>query len=472
MFNLIENLNKLNKEYGGEVTELQTLVETSIIQLLKQPEILLAENILNNLSRFDFLPLVKSYISECVEYAQTNHNKFLLTKAVNVMEAYNDPIYSQVQKQLKKFDGNENEIAEKIRKFDGWDFIPEVSALREGIMNHTYGVGKHDSISTMSVYSPTYTNILEKKLTFNLGNSYFDFDLVKSTITENNGNLPREFVKTCSLLKKCIVESNGTISFSNGQSTFKIDNNKLFVNNVEIVENHYSEINKGFGSMNSQMVSDLFHIWEQNKTIMDLDFVTKIQDTNVKSYKKPTMYFFNVKESNKTYLHIISGTNELFNETTLTEGVKTIKNRLGYDLTAMFSTVNNDAVKENERLNREKGDIVRTLNFLKNKKHEILESEELNATTTNMLKVLEREITTKQKELKHYHRLLGTDIKEQNSDDGYLQGKLGYTFNGLQKGLNIFVNAKMYENSKDDETVEIKTVSNSIYQIPKRMLVL
>lgn len=472
MFNLIEKLNNLDKEYGKDIQELHSVVESLIPHLLNKSEVLMVESVLMNLKRFDYLPVVKSFIDDCINIANENHNKFLLEKTIGLMEQYNDPIYYQLTDKLKAFEGNEKDIANSLKAFEGWDFVKEISFLRESVFKHSFGISKLDYIKTNSnLYTPTYLDVNENKITFNIGYTYFDYNLSTQTVTETATLLSDDYIRTCQIFRNCIVESDGSILYNSNNINYKISGEQLYVGGAEVVENHYEYINKALGGMNVMLANDLYHLWEQRKTILNLDFVTQISDTHPTSVNSPTMYFFNIKESEKTYLYVVNGTQSLFNETTLKEGIKTIKESFGYDLTNLFDSVEDDAVKENERLNKEKSEIVKMLEFLQSKKNDILEGEELNATTTKMLKLLEREIETKQKELKQYHRLLGTNLVEQNMDIGYLHGKLGYAYNGLQKGLDIFINSKMYERCKDDELVEIKTISNSIYNIPKKMLI-
>ena len=213
------------------------------------------------------------------------------------------------------------------------------------------------------------------------------------------------------------------------------------------------------------------------RLVESFDMIVEMDEfLSINSLMYPALYLTLLAVEEGVYVHKINGgmnLNEMKYYKSAEDACKAVLEFINYDVSSYLVE---QLEKEGSFKIRKQGDrkkLQEMINFLEDKKIQINsaitkvgESPELKEA----LELIDSEISTKEKQLQE------TFISEKKSksdylNQGYVEGKLGKSTQGLKKGANVFVNAEEYASLGDGDLIDIiDPKSDKSFYLPKEEL--
>ncbi len=452
-FELAKRLTAIQQEYPENVTLVESCnIVLNRLNTMKETQVL--ENTLSMLHRYSHLTLVEETINECVKIAKENHNRYLVEKKVTELNVSSDAVARTAMRRLNAIvteSKSEGEIAEKIKTFDTFDFIPGILEMRKAILKNANSVIPDGEFKISPVYSPVKM-IGESVLFGYKGRTYF-YNTKDNTISENLNRVDSAFSDLCTLVENCSINGD-TLTYVYGDKTYAT-NGEEFKINGKVVENVFNSILKSVPISQPHIAKMIYRLHEEKQSIVSLDFASEIRNRVHNTNECRTLF----NTGQKTYIvetNRLNGKN-IFSEVTVNEAKQSF-NEIGYNITESIGKFARQEQYKKNQLLEEKKIALGKIAVIESQLQDVnSDTEMISEAKDDLVVLLQKKLAEVQDDLKKLQQELNQSVKESLEDEGYVKAIVSLNYRGLKKGQDVYVNAQEYASKGKLDEIEYQT---------------
>ena len=399
----IGNFKTRNQDY---VTAIQTICERYLKDCDTHHPSAFTRAMISELNKYDWMSPVADCISD-VEYAMTNN-----TIAVQVFEAhdilFNCPQAKFYQSAITDLGNLRDKSEEELRAELGYTmnehfWIPQIKAIVENVATLS---GKMTSTSDGTIIKK-YSPILETKDGLAVHVSGKVYAINENTIEELVYNMPELYLTMIGVEEACTFEDGNTLTYSKGSHLFEISNGdegSVFKHNDKLVEfKDESELRTylahcGAFTINEANTMNMLAVaYNHVADFVELDFVQSIKSSIHEGVEVNVITL-----GDNVYLNRINpsmNVNEMIKVDNGSKAVELVKEYVNYDISLSVSNLLEGEEKIEAEFEQAKMNIVDKINFLKEKKAEIMDKDQELDAIKEAAAMIQGEINKSESEL-------------------------------------------------------------------------
>lgn len=436
--------------------------DTSITEDLVNPNLKykIAKTLHRNLTQYDFLIPVQEIRSYIDNLYNSSKWSFRISEAIERNEIGKGPMVESLINDLSNTLKESTDIKKtfmSIASKHPWS--SDVKGILNEMAVEDKRAASNNGGSVSSVLSPVIEN--ENGLNFILhGKTYAMKD---GKITESIVNDQR-FFNVFEGLKLFKHTNDSLVIFGQNEKSleYSLSEGKLTLGKMDLTENSPTQIKEAL--LSSNFFGYKFHTNADTvaKFFESVDLLYEMDNfTNISSNEFLALYLTMIAVEEGIWINKVNGgmkLNEMKFIPSATEAVKTIKEFINYDASAILAERLISEGNEAAKVIKKRTELSETISFLEGKKTKITEaitkigkSEELDEA----LSLINSEISKFEKELQETYSIVEKKTKDQYLNDGYVEANVFRPTAGLKKGQTVMVNAEEYTSLGDNDLLTI-----------------
>jgi len=322
IFNVLqkdENVLKANPQVPYIISQLRSAFESK-----QQSPVIIAESLLNILSKFTYIPLVEQKYNILFKILDENKEDILIIKTINNLSTINKDFYCDLIESLELYVYDKDlisrsQVFEKLKQYEFEPIIKEFinDFIKFGATDKLYMTNENKDFSVQPVYSFIRIDEFNKnRITFGIAGNYYE--KYHNKLTKLNEAqvqlLPDKFKELNTYLinkKISINEQTLNIYINDNKISIKDEDgiNKIYLNeNLIKTKNPYEYLmQSGTFKFNQaselQMVAD---IYENFDSLVNVDFAKVIISKLYEGLGAVLYKLDNNIEDEKFYMHLIN----------------------------------------------------------------------------------------------------------------------------------------------------------------------